>query len=591
MDAMPVAVTNRPNAADEPAEAPAATAAAAAPATVYLVGAGPGDPDLLTRGGANALARAAVVIYDYLANADLLALCPPTVEKIYVGKSGVSHTMTQDDINALLVAKAREVGANATAGSNLCVVRLKGGDPYVFGRGGEEAQYLIEHHVPFVEIPGITAGIAGPAYAGIPVTHRDFTSTVTFVTGHERAGPVRSGADAAPRVDYETLARLGGTLVFYMGVKFLPNITSQLMRHGLGAQTPAAIVQWATTARQRTVFGTLENIADAAVQRGITAPAITIIGRVAGLAGSLDWFSRRPLFGRTILVTRSRQQASNLAAGLAALGARVLETPTIAVEKVPASPAINAVVSSLARYACVVFTSANGVEAFYQHLRATGRDARALQTRIAAVGPATAAALEKIGVVPEIIPEVFVAEALAEKIKELFTLSPDAAPNKFLLVQGDIARPVLRDQLKAAGAVVEELILYHTTAPEALPAAALAAIEQDVVDAITFTSASTADNFYALLPAELRPKLAQTKRISIGPLTTQALVVLGLPPAAEANPHTIAGVIAACQAALPPPTSPGLPVAEMGVFNAPETGQPSRGATASPAAYDNGGIL
>jgi uroporphyrinogen III methyltransferase/synthase len=412
------------------------------------------------------------VVHDYLANPALLALCPANCRRVYVGKSGGSHSMPQEQIAKLLVDLAVEFGSGAH-----CIVRLKGGDPYVFGRGGEEGQTLAAAGVPFVVVPGITAGIAGPAYAGIPVTHRDFTSTVTFVTGHERADAAAEAA--AGRVQYSVLAKLGGTLVFYMGVKHLPTIAAELVRGGLPAETPAAMVRWATTARQQTVLATLGTLPAAAQAAGMGAPAITIIGKVAQLRDTLNWFERRPLFGRTVVVTRSRQQVSTLAAELAALGARVLEAPTIAIEPNPPTPELTDALHNAGRFACVVFTSANGVDATWSALRAMHLDSRALAAPIAAVGPATAAALERIGIVPECLPDSYTSDALAAALRGTPALqSAFAAGRPVLLLRAEIARPALRQALEQAGAAVTDIPLYRTVRPAALPEETLQALTE-----------------------------------------------------------------------------------------------------------------
>lgn len=509
-------------------------------AVVYLVGAGPGDPGLISVAGAQALARADVVVYDYLANKRLLDLAPAGAERVYVGKSSNQHTMTQDQINAVLVEKAGSQKPEARNQKEWVVVRLKGGDPYVFGRGGEEGEYLRAHGVRFVEIPGITSGIAGPAYAGIPVTHRDFTSTITLITGHEKEGV----EDADSRVNYEALAKLNGTLVFYMGVKSLPQITRRLMDAGMAADMPAAVVRWGTHPHQRAVTGTVGTIAAVVEKAKITAPAITIVGQVVTLRDTLNWFENRPLFGQRVLVTRTRQQASELTSGLCELGAQVIEAPTIELAEPEDWAPIDAALGRLNTYDWLVFTSANGVRAAWERLRRLGLDARALGQckNVAAIGPATAEALHAIGIHPDLIPEKFVGEelaiALADRIKNL-------RGARMLLLRADIARPVLRDELLKAGATVEDLPIYRTTLPAALPDEVVAALAAGEIDWITFTSASTAANLHALLPADLRQKVSAAKKLSIGPITTAAMNQLGWKPTLEAAVHDIGGMVAA----------------------------------------------
>jgi len=506
--------------------------------TVYLVGAGPGDPGLITMNGMNALRRADVVVYDYLANALLLGETPAGCERVYVGKSSNQHTMTQDQINAVLVQKAREVAARKSGG---VVVRLKGGDPYVFGRGGEEGEFLRAHGVPFVEVPGITSGIAATAYAGIPVTHRDFTSSITLVTGHEKADADPND----PRVNYEALAKLNGTMVFYMGVKALPQTTTRLMAAGLSADTPAAVIRWGTHPHQRTVVGTVGTIVDAVTKAGLTAPAITVIGQVVTLRDTLNWFEQRPLFGQRVVVTRTRQHASELTTQLTALGAQVLEAPTIEIRPVADTRKADGLLSNLGTFHWIVFTSANGVEAAWQRVRALKKDARIFfGLRVGAIGPATAEALERIGIVPDLLPEKFVGEELAKALIETIG-SEQMRGKRFLMLRADIARPVLREELKKCGASVEDVAIYETARPEKLPEDVLAAIDAGKVDWLTFTSASTAENLHALLSDAQREKVKAAKRLSIGPITSAALAKLGWPATVEAEQHDIGGMVAA----------------------------------------------
>jgi uroporphyrinogen III methyltransferase / synthase len=543
-------------------------------ATVYLVGAGPGDPGLLTVAGARALARAGVVVYDYLANPELLKLAPAEAELVYVGKSGNQHTKSQQEINTLLAQKARELGAktktqNAKRKTDL-VVRLKGGDPYVFGRGGEEAEYLRGQGVPFVEVPGITSGIAAPAYAGIPVTHRDFTSTITLITGHEKeeggtGGGEAAGAPVPPkgvaeeggeglagRVNYEALAKLDGTLVFYMGIKALPRIVERLMAAGSAPTTPTAVIRWGTRANQRTVTGTLATIVAEVQKAGIKAPAITLVGKVVGLRPTLNWFEQRPLFGRRILVTRTRQQASELSEQLTELGAQVLEAPTIDIAPPTAEelPAIDRHLSQLPAYDWVVFTSANGVRAAWERLRALEFDARHFAaSNVAAIGPATAEALREIGIFPDLIPEKFVAEELAEALKaSIGEKGEEIRHKRFLLLRADIARLVLREELLKLGAIVEDVAIYRTVKPGGIPEEVAEALAEGAMDWVTFTSASTATNLWELLTAEQRQVLAKIKHASIGPITTAALAKLGngeWAATVEAGQHDIAGLVKA----------------------------------------------
>lgn len=521
---------------------------------VYLVGAGPGDVGLITVAGARVLACAAAVVYDNLANPDLLRHCPPDAEMIYAGKSAGDHTLTQDEINHLLVQLAKKLAVRPD-GAGRCVVRLKGGDPYVFGRGGEEGQILKRAGIPFQVIPGITAGIAGPAYAGIPVTHRDFTSTVTFVTGHLQEGA--GGADeGSAAIDFSALARLGGTLVFYMGVKSLPAITTKLIAGGMDPQTPAAVIHRATHAVQKTLISTLGAVAAGARDAKIAAPAITIIGRVVTVREELNWFESRPLFGQTILVTRTRQQASGLADQLLQLGARVIEAPTVELAPPENFTAVDEALDRLHDYNAVVFTSANGVQAAWQRLLAMGKDSRAWPTHVAAIGPATAEALRAIGIAADIIPEKFVGEALAADLLKCFADGASGpsplARRKFLLLRADIARPVLREELTRAGAVVEDIAIYRTVRPETLAPKAIEALEAGALNWITFTSASTAENLHAMLSEEQRAMVQNCRRLSIGPITSAAMRKLGWEPTLEAAEHDIPGMVRALHATCVP---------------------------------------
>jgi len=492
---------------------------------VYLVGAGPGDVGLLTLRGAQVLRIADVVVYDSLANPELLKLCPPTAKHVYVGKNAGQHTKTQDEINAILAEEAKDKCA---------VVRLKGGDPYVFGRGGEEGEYLRKHGVAFEVVPGVTAGIAAPAYAGIPVTHRNFASTMTLVTGHEET-----------RVDFEALAKLGGTIVFYMGVKGLAGNMEKLMAGGMDGAEPVAVVQWGTRTEQRTVVGTVATIADVARAAGIATPAITVVGKVVGLRETLNWFERRPLFGKRVLVTRTRQQASELAAQLAELGACVLEAATI--EVVPPTEEewaeIDRQLMHLPAYDWVVFTSANGVRVAWERLRHLGFDARHFgASSVAAVGKATVEALEQIGISPDVVPEKFAGKELAEAIKEHIG-NDEMRGKRFLLLRADIARPALREELLKLGAMVEDVAIYQTRRPKQLSDEVIAAVDKSEVDWVTFTSGSTAANLWELLTPEQRKKIADVKRASIGPMTSEAMAKLGWTPTVEAKHANIKSMV------------------------------------------------
>jgi len=484
--------------------------------TVYLVGAGPGDPGLLTRRGAELLRDADVVVYDRLAPAALLALASPTAELVSAGKAPGAVDLSQDEINALLVARGR-------AGKT--VVRLKGGDPYVFGRGGEEAEALAAAGISFEVVPGITSAIGAATYAGIPITHRGLSTHFTVVTGHE--DPTKDRTD----VDWAALARVGGTLVILMGVGRISAIAEALVAGGLAPDTPVAAVRNGTRADQRTVRATLATIADADVR----SPSAIVVGAVAAL--DLGWFEARPLFGRSIVVTRAREQASDLRVALETLGAEVLELPTITVEP------LDFALPPLHRYAWLVFTSANGVDAFFDRgLAPAGHDTRALNgVRIAAIGPGTADALERHGVRADLVPERFVAESLLDAFP-----TPGAPGERVLIVRAEQGRDVLPDGLAARGHEVDVLAVYRTV--RARPdAAVLDRVRRGEVDVITFTSSSTVENLLAVLGTVPDP---QPLVVSIGPATSDTARARGLHVDAEADPHTVDGVVAAVIASL-----------------------------------------
>jgi uroporphyrinogen III methyltransferase/synthase len=486
--------------------------------TVYLVGAGPGDPGLLTRRGAELLARADVVVHDRLGTADLLDLARPDAEMVSAGKAPGQVDLTQDEINAVLVDRGR---------AGLEVVRLKGGDPFVFGRGGEEAEALAAAGVPFEVVPGITSAIGAPAYAGIPVTHRGRSTHFTVVTGNE--DPTKTTTD----VDWEALARTGGTLVILMGAARIGGIADRLMAGGLAPDTPVAAVRDGTRPDQRTVRATLATIGAA----GVRAPAAIVVGAVAAL--DLAWFESRPLFGRTVVVTRAREQASELRTRLERLGAGVLELPAIAIEPVPFT------VPPLADYAWVVFTSVNGVHAFFtQGLAPAGLDARALGgVRVAAIGPGTAAAVAEHGITIDLVPDRFVAEALLDAFPD-----PTRAGARVLLARAEQARDVLPEGLGARGYAVDVLPVYRTvtTAPDP---AVLERVRAGRFDAVTFTSSSTVRNFTDQAGPLPEPVPAV---VSIGPVTSATARDLGLTVAAEATEHTIDGLVDAVCALLSP---------------------------------------
>jgi len=500
------------------------------PGRVYLVGAGPGDPGLVTLRGLECLRAADAVVYDHLVSERLLDEAPDGAERIYVGKQAGRHTLSQDEINALLVERAR-------AGRS--VVRLKGGDPFVFGRGGEEALALADAGIPFEVVPGVTAGVAAAAYAGIPVTHRGLASAVAFITGHETDDKGESG------LDWNSLALWKGTLVFYMGVANLASICENLMAHGLAANTHAAVVRWGTTPRQRVVAGTVQTLAERAGGADFAPPAVIVIGEVALLRDRLAWFEQRPLFGRRIVVTRARSQASALAGRLEALGAIVVESPAIRIEP-PADPApLRRAIEKRDAFDWIVFTSANGVEAFFGALADAGLDARALaRPRIAAMGSATAERLAAFGVRADLVPATFTTEGLVESLAAQANLQGA----RILCPRADIAPKELVERLAAGGANVTELTAYRTVANNEGAETVAAMLARDEVDWLSFTSSSTVKNFFSAVPVGA-VRASRARSASIGPSTSAALRAVGIEPAAEADPHTIDGLVAAIVAA------------------------------------------
>lgn len=492
---------------------------------VYLVGAGPGDPELITLKGARCIARADVLIYDYLAARALLSHARPDCECIYVGKKGGDHTLAQEKINALIVAKAQ---------SGKIVTRLKGGDPFIFGRGGEEAEVLVSTGIDFEIVPGVTSAIAAPAYAGIPLTHRQFTSTVAFITGHEDPAKTESS------IDWQALAKGIGTLVFLMGVKNLPHIAARLREFGRPADTPVALVRWGTTAQQKTVTGTLGDIVERARAAGMKAPAIIVVGRVVGLRESLQWFERRPLLGRRIVVTRARAQASDLLQRLGDLGADCLECPTIRVAAPVDWQPLDTAIASLGEYDWIVFTSVNGVDFFFDRLDVKGLDVRALShVRTAAIGPATALRLRSHGLNTDILPDTYQAESVVAAFAQ-----QTVKGKKILLPRAREARTVLPDELRRMGAVVDEVAAYRTVQSAENAEHLLASLKAGAVDMVTFTSSSTARNFKALLPDDppFEQLMKAVKVACIGDITAETARKLGFQVDIVAGTFTIDGL-------------------------------------------------
>ncbi len=491
---------------------------------VYLIGAGPGDPGLITERGLKVISEADVIVYDYLANPRLLSYARPEAEKIYVGKKGGCHTLSQEEINQLLVKKAQE---------GKVVARLKGGDPFLFGRGGEEAEVLVERGIPFEVVPGVTSAIAAPAYAGIPVTHREHTSTFTMVTGHE--DPTKK----ASAIDWEALSRIG-TVAFLMGMKNLPHICENLLQAGKAPETPVAVIQWGTTPRQRVVTGSLRDIVEKVRKTGLGPPAIILVGEVVKLREKLKWFESRPLFGKRILVTRTREQASQLVASLEELGAECIEIPTIKIIPPESFEPLDRAIEKIEDYDWLIFTSVNGVKYFFERLFEKGKDARALsRARIAAIGQATAALIKNYGLLVDLLPREFRAEGLLEAFSQ-----EDLRGVRILIPRALEAREILPEKLKEMGARVEVVPTYRTVLPEEEGARVRKALEEGV-DVVTFTSSSTARNLLRLLGEDAFRLLSGVLLASIGPITSETLRQAGLSPAIEAQEYTIPGLVRA----------------------------------------------
>lgn len=490
--------------------------------TCYLVGAGPGDLGLVTLRAKECIEQADVLVYDALSSPELLNWTKAGCEKLYVGKRAKFHSVPQDQINGLIVEKTK-------AGLN--VVRLKGGDPMIFGRGGEEAAELAAAGVKYEIVPGISSAIAGPAYAGIPVTHRDHNTQLTIFTGHE--DPTKGFSS----VDYAQLAKAPGTKVFLMGVARLREITSSFIEHGAAADTPIALTRWATTGSQKTIQGTLATIADIADAENFTSPAVAVIGTVVNERAKINWFEKRPLFGRRIVVTRTREQAGELSKALRDLGADVIELPTIRIEGPPDRQEFAELVTHAHEYDWLVFTSPNGVERFFDAFFASYADARSLGNPcIAAIGAGTAAKIREYRFAVDLIPERFVAEGLIDAFKK-----EDIENLTMLWVKAAETRDIVGEGLTALGAIVDECIAYRTVAETEDPTGARARLEEEGADLITFTSSSTVDHFFALGLDWPEGCVAG----SIGPVTSETLRQKGMKPAFEASKHDIPGLCAA----------------------------------------------
>ena len=497
---------------------------------VYLVGAGPGDAGLLTMRGAELLARADVVVYDALVNMDLLKLAPKEAEVIYGGKRSKDHAIPQEELNALLVRKAKE---------GKTVVRLKGGDPYTFGRGGEEAEELGEAGIRFEVVPGVSSISAAPNYAGIPITHREHCSSFTVITGHE--DPTKSESN----IDWALVAKDKGTKVILMAMERIGEIARTLISNGMSPDTPVGMVRWGTTGRQTSIQGTLATIERVIKENNFGAPAVTVIGNVVSLRDRLNWFENRPLFGQRVVVTRTREQASDLARQLVELGADVLEIPTIKIEPPDNKDDLKDALLGLHEYDWVVFTSPNGVTTFFDYFFKAFDDLRDIGgVKIAAVGPATAAKLKELHLKVDAMPEEYVSSKIAKALTDFESIEN----LRILLMRAEVANRELPKELETLGAIVDDVASYRTVPETEDRNGAAAKLLEGGADWITFTSSSTVENFHARfnLP-ELLKRFPKMRIASIGPETTKAIKSLGLDPAVEGRQHNIQGLLSAIQ--------------------------------------------
>ncbi|MDU2063200.1 MAG: uroporphyrinogen-III C-methyltransferase [Sporomusaceae bacterium] len=495
---------------------------------VYLVGAGPGDYKLISVKGLEYLKEADTVVYDRLADPRLLSYARPDAEMIYVGKASSQHTMRQEDINKLLVKLAQE---------GKKVIRLKGGDPFVFGRGGEEALELKEAGLPFEIVPGITSAISVPAYAGIPVTHRGIATSFAVITGHEDPTKPES------TIRWDKLATGTDTLVFLMGVENLPHITKKLMEHGRSGDTPAAVIRWGTKPEQRVLITTVATAASDVAKQGIKPPAIFLVGEVSKLRDELAWFDQKLLFGKQVLITRAREQASALTSKLEGLGAQCFEAPSIKIVPPDSFAPVDAAINQLDTYDWVVFTSTNGVDAFFARLRENGKDARAFaKNKVAAIGVQTANQLKKFGICADLVPTEFRAEGIVEM------LSPQLTPGmKVLIPRALVARDLLPEKLKECGVEAEVVPVYQTITADTDGSQIAAKLRQGEINLVTFTSSSTVTNLLDLL-GEGGKELLQTVTVAcIGPITAETCLKAGIEPTIVALEYTIAGLVTAIE--------------------------------------------
>ncbi len=495
-------------------------------AHVYLVGAGPGDPKLLTLRGKECLEFADVVLYDHLANPELLRHAPVDAERIYVGRKGRGSYRDQKEINALLVSKAQE---------GKSVVRLKGGDPFVFGRGGEEAETMAEAGIPFTVIPGVTAAIAVPAYAGIPVTHRTLASTVAFVTGHE--DPTKSTS----ALEWPRLASAEGTLVFLMGTKNLPQIVDRLIQEGKPSTTPVAAIRWGTYARQQTIVGTLADIVGKVTRADLSPPTVIVVGEVVRLRDRLNWCETRPLFGKGVLVTRPREQAPALSNLLAEQGAEPIECPTLEIRPPESWDPVDEAIRELATYDWVIFTSMNGVQAFMGRLWFHQKDARSLaSTKVCCIGPRTKEEANRWGLVADLVPKEFQAEGILEALSGL-----EMKDQRILIPRAKVAREILPEQLGTMGASVRVVHAYQAVPPEVEREPISDRFRNQDIQYLTFTSSSTVRNFCQLFAdrQEMRELTQDATVACIGPITAQTVQAEGLSVGIVAAENTVPALV------------------------------------------------
>ena len=488
---------------------------------VYLIGAGPGDPDLITLKGLSYLEKADVVVYDRLASPKLLDHIKRDAKLIYVGKASKNHIKTQDEINEIIYQEAKD--------GNL-VVRLKGGDPYVFGRGGEEGIYLYDRGIEFEVVPGVTSAIGGLCYAGIPITHRDIATSFHVITGHLK--------DEEEELDWKSLSALKGTLVFLMGVSNLKNISENLMKNGKSKDTPAAIINWGTTSNQKTVVGRLSNIYDKAIEENIKPPSLIVVGDVVGLREKLNFFENKPLLGKNIVITREKSHASETINKIEELGGNVISFPTIKIEEISPNEELDKSIRNITNYSYLIFTSVNGVNIFFQRFFQLGMDIRTLvNIKIAAVGPKTAAAIGKYGINPDIVPNQFVAEGLIDELSEVLSKEDNV-----LIPRAKIGRNELIDELSQI-ATINDLKIYHTVKDEENKEEIMDTLNDLDSYYLLFTSSSTFTNFSEILKEDVGPALEKGKIISIGPITTKTIEEAGYSVYKQAKEYTIDGIL------------------------------------------------